>query len=133
MANLMDRGQASLVNWLKASGGRAVAYSRGTTSVALTVWVGSTKFAMAPRNPGGATVSWSDRDYLVAVADFQAALTAAGLTGPASLPQKGDRITDADSNGAAIVFELATPTGEPVWRYSDQTRQALRLHTKRVS
>jgi hypothetical protein len=139
MASMFDRAMTSLVTHMKASIGRQVQYtfSQITTSngsqtytalgtVTLTMWVGNTKFALDPKSPGGARVQFGDRDYLVAVADFLAAV------GANATPVKGDRIQDVDNNGNTIVYELSTPTGEPVWRYSDQTRQVLRLHTKRA-
>lgn len=123
----MDRGAAALVRRMKLSAGREVVYSRGATLRAdLTAWVGNTLFARRTDEPG-ASVVWGDRDYLIPVADLTAALGGQAVR----LPQKGDRIAET-IDGTECVFELMTPTGEPVWRYADQTRQVFRLHTKRV-
>lgn len=108
---------------MKQSAGRTVTYTRGAQSVQLTAWVGNTLFARQTDEPG-ASVVWGERDYLFAVADLV-------LGGVAAVPMKGDRITET-IDGAALTFELMTPTGEPVWRYADQTRQVARVHTKRV-
>lgn len=137
MGSLFDRAVASLVTHMKSSIGRQVQYTYGqiTTSngsqtytalgtVTLTMWVGDTKFVVDPKKPG-ASVQSNRRDYLVAVADFQAAV------GAGSTPVSGDQIQDVDNNGNKIVYALSLPPGEPVWRYSDQTRQVLRMHTKR--
>lgn len=121
---LMQRGAEALIRRMKASAGVSVTYRRGGASAALTPWVGRTQFAREPTEPGGAAVVWGDRDYLLAVAD----LTAAGF----GLPQIGDRLTETIA-GTEMTFEVVTPdTGEPEWRYSDQTRLIYRLHVKRV-
>jgi len=122
---LMARGATALVTRMKAAAGVSVTYTRGASSAALTPWVGRTLFARQPTDPGGAAAVWGDRDYLLAAAD----LTAAGF----GLPQKGDRLTETLA-GAPVTFEVVTPdTGEPAWRYADQTRLIYRLHVKRVS
>jgi hypothetical protein len=132
----MDRGQSSLVKWMKMSAGRQVTYTWGSISfnssppytpianAVLTTWVGNTLFALNEQD--GAAVIHGDRDYLVSVADFQAAF------GAGTVPVKGDQIADVDTNGQPITYEAQTPTNEPVWRYSDQTRQSFRIHMKRV-
>jgi hypothetical protein len=142
--NRYDTGQLAQMNRIKATDGRTVTYAYGTlsngvyTPVGTAVfsitavagnqgmWVGRTMFSRSPHGPGAATVAWGDRDYLCSVADFLA------LVGANALPVRGDRITDTDKDGVTMVFELQTPTGEPVWRYSDQTMQTFRLHCKRV-
>lgn len=118
---LMSRGAAALVRRKKQADGVAVTYTRGATVVTLTVWVGRTAFSRLGTEPGPALV-WGDRDYLVAAAD----LVAAGLTEP----RKGDRVTEA----GAGTFEVVPPdTGEPAFRFSDQTRLVYRLHVKRAT
>ncbi len=125
MSTLMSRGADALVRRMKAAAGVSVTYTRGVTSAALTPWVGRTLFARQPTDPGGAAAVWGDRDYLLAVADLAAAGFAA--------PQKGDRLTETIA-GTPVTFEVTTPdTGEPAWRYADQTRAIYRLHVKRVS
>lgn len=123
--SLLDAGMSLLTAGLKAAFGRTVTYTRGAASATVTPWVGRTLFAREPQEPGGAAVVWGDRDYLLPVAD----LATAGF----ALPARGDRITEV-VNGVTAVFEVIQPdTGEPEWRYSDQTRQVYRLHTKRVN
>ncbi len=122
----MDRGAAVLVARMKQAAGRTVTYARksGGATVSLTAWVGNTLYARQTDEPG-ASVVYGERDYFVAAADLVQG-------GTAFLPQRGDQVTET-IDGAAVTFELSTPTGEPVWRYSDQTRQVLRLHCKRAS
>lgn len=116
---LLSRGQAMLNRALKASDGVAVTYARGGQSVALTARVGRTLFAGLTES---VAVQWGDRDYLI-----EAALLVLG--GVPTTPQRGDRITET---AAGLVFEAASPeSGEPCWRYSDQTRTLYRVHAKR--
>lgn len=122
---LLDDGQAALIRRMKAAYGRTVNYTRGAVANQVVAWLGRTLFARSASEPGGATASWGDRDYLVAVAD----LAAAGVSGG---PQLGDRVTETIA-GAAVTFEVMTPdTQEPAVRYSDATRTVWRIHTKRV-
>lgn len=111
---------------MQVSAGRTVTYTRKSdaATVALTAWVGNTLYALEKSEPG-ATRVWGERDYFLAVADL--VIASATFT-----PARGDRITET-INGTATTFELSTPTGEPAWRYSDQTRQIYRLHCKRVA
>lgn len=121
MPTLAERGAAALIRRAKQTNGVAVTYTRGATAVPLTAVRGLTT-ATSQELPGRVEVS--DRDYLLAVAD----LVAAGLFPPAI----GDRVAEA-INGAAKTFEAMTPeTGEPVWRYCNELRGAVRLHTKAV-
>lgn len=121
---LMDRGAAALIRRMKESAGRTVTYTRliGGT-ITLTAWVGNTLYSRTTEEPG-ASVVWGDRDYFCAVADL-------AVSGVAFDPAEGDRVTET-IDGVPVTFELQTPTGEPPYRYSDQTRQIWRLHCKRV-
>lgn len=126
---LLQDGQAMLTQTLAAAAGVSVVYSRTvngvTVSTTLTAWVGRTLFA-GSNDTNGARVEWGERDYLIPVASLK-------LNGVAVIPQKQtDRITET-INGTPVVFELQTPTGEPVWRFSDQYRTLYRVHCKRVS
>ena len=122
--SLTDRGAAALVRRMKLSAGRPVTYTRGPAAATLTAWVGNTLFARR-LDESGAAAAWGERDYLIAVADLQAANLFP--------PQRGDRLAEA-VNGEPVIFELVAPfNDEPPWRYSDQTRQVVRLHTKRVA
>lgn len=119
---LLDRGQAALNRRQKQAAGRVVTYSRGTEAVTLTAWIGSTAYTRTTDDPG-ASVVWSDRDYLFAAADLR-------IGGRQVTPEKDDRITEV-VDGAEVVFEVSTAPGEPPYRFSDQTRTTYRVHTKR--
>ncbi len=126
MGRLRD-GQAALVSRMQATAtsGEAVTYTRkvgGTVDLTGKAWVGRTVFSRTGQDVGAAAVVYGDRDYLIPVADL-------ALSGTAFEPARGDRITET-VNGAALVFEIVTPAGEPEWRHSDQTKTVFRVHTK---
>lgn len=129
---LMARGQAALVRRKASSdaGPTAITYSRGADSVNLeTAWPAVSLYQRESAEPGQ-SITWSERDYLIPVEDLT-------LSGSPITPQRGDRISDPNIpdpvTGDATVFELLTPNGEPVWRFSDQHgRTVYRVHTKRV-
>lgn len=121
--SLRSRGSAALTRRLQQSDGVTVTYTRGAESATLTAWVGSTLFARTLDEPGASVVR-GERDYLIPVASL--------VLGGSTTPQKGDRITET-IGGAAVTFELQTPTGEPAWRYSDADRARYRVHMKKVS
>lgn len=91
----------------------------------LTAWVGRTLYARDADEPAAATRIWGDRDYLFKVEDLV-------LAGAKVTPREGDLVVETIA-GVACTFELATPTGEPVWRWSDPTRTLLRVHCKRFT
>jgi hypothetical protein len=126
--SLMTRGIAALVRRQQqaAVSGNPVTYSRGAETVDLTnkAWTGRTLFAREPKEAGGATVVWGERDYLVPAADLV-------LNGRATEPARGDRVTET-VGGVALVFEVMALPGEPEWRYADANRSVYRLHCKRV-
>lgn len=122
--SLLTSGQAALITRQQAAAvsGNTLTYRRGNTTVDLTnkAWTGRTVFAS--NLEGGARIEFGDRDYLIPVAN----LTALGE------PTTGDRISETIGS-TVCTFEVMTPdTGEPSWRYSDQTRTVYRVHTKQV-
>jgi hypothetical protein len=83
------------------------------------VWVGRTAFAS--NDVGKARVQWGDRDYLILAAALPAGL------GP---PFEGDALLET-VNGVPCRFEVLQPdTGEPPWRWADESRTVYRLHVK---
>ena len=125
---LLQRGQAMLNRTLVADAGVSIVYARTvtdvTTTATLVAWVGRTLFA-GQTSQNAARAEWGERDYLIPVA----ALVIGGV--PVTPQKNTDRITET-INGVPVVFELQTPTGEPVWRFADQFRTLYRVHCKRV-
>jgi hypothetical protein len=71
----------------------------------------------------GAIVKVRSRDYLIPAANLK-------LDGAQVTPQRGDTIEEIVGN-AVHVHEALRPDGDgDVWRYSDQGRSRIRVHTK---
>lgn len=129
---LLQRAPAWLRTQVSASGGRLVTYSRTDDverglvagSVSLIATPGDYLFAVSA-SLDKARVEWADRDYLI-----EAALLI--LNGARVEPEKGDRVTET-IDGTVCVYELSTPTNEPVWRWADTEHVTLRVHCKRVA
>ena len=123
---LLGDGQAALIAMMKAANGRTITYTRGATSWTFTAWPGATNYVRETKD--GTSVTWMERDYLFATADF----LAAGGQWP---PMLGDRITDPNTidpkTGQASVFELQPTANAPVWQYIDFDRTEARVHSKR--
>lgn len=123
--SLISRGMSMLTRVLGQAAGTSVTVSRsGQTPLSLTAWVGRTVFAQQPEGFGGPAVVFGERDYLVPVSQH----VFGGVQVP---PQEGDQWAETIA-GVACLFEVFAPGGEPCWRFSDQTRQVYRVHTKRV-
>lgn len=128
--SLRSRGSAALTRRQGQANAVTITYTRGAESVTIAAdepgaaWVGNTLFARVVDEPGAA-VLWGERDYIIPAASLV-------IGGELTRPQKGDRIAET-IDGAELVFELQTPTGEPAWRYSDADRQRYRVHMKKVS
>lgn len=97
-----------------------VTYGRGDASVELMATVGRTEFEV--RDDYGVLEKTESRDYLVRAEDLI-------LDGVEVLPERGDEIREAEG-GKVFVYEVMAPGREPHWRYSDQYRETLRIHTK---
>lgn len=122
---LLARGLDLLVRTLEGAAAvdGGVVYSRGAEAIELTAWVGRLEFRRTPQEQ--TAVLAGQRDYLFAAADLR-------LGGGVATPKKGDRITER-VDGQDLVYEISAPADEPVWRYSDQSRRIIRVHTKRVT
>jgi hypothetical protein len=101
---------------------RTVIYQRGSMSVEVPATVGRTEFETVDEH--GLVVRTESRDFLV-LADHLV------LDGERALPKPGDRISEPSGN-LEFVYEVMAPAGEPVYRYSDPYRKALRIHTKLI-
>jgi len=104
---------------------RTVTYQRGSASVAVLVTIGRTVYEV-DRGHDAIQDEVDVRDYIVRAADLI-------LSSEAVLPEAGDRILEVDG-GKLFTYEVLSPPGsEPPWRYSDQYRISLRIHTKLVT
>lgn len=119
---LLSRGMALLNRLEQVAAGVDVTYARGAQTLDVTAVVGRTAYAQTAPSPGGASLVYGDRDYLILAADLTL-----------GEPAEGDRVTET-IEGVACVFECMKPdTGEPAYRYSDATRTVWRIHVKQVA
>lgn len=121
--NLHSRGQR-LLNRTTASDagtGVVVTYTRTSTARTLTATpMREQEDGVAVPNPGTRSAD-RQREYVIVYAD----LTAHGF----NAPQEGDRITEI-INGVSVVFEAVRNRTEPCWKWADQQRSRVIVHTR---
>ena len=83
----------------------------GTVETEIQAVRGRTLFRA--ENEYGVTVRVTSADFIVSALEFE--------------PLKGDEIICS-----GVRFELLAPNNEPVWRWSDNGRTLMRLHTKEI-
>ena len=123
MNDLLAQGSAWLETQRTRFATRQATYQRGAASVELPATIGRTVFQTV--NDHSVIERTETRDYLILASHLV-------LNETASLPQRGDRIVEADG-GQTFIYEVLAPGKEPVWRYSDPYRQTLRVHTRHVA
>lgn len=123
MANKLRTGMDWLNRKLKQHAGESLVYSRGVHSVTLTAIPGKTLLQLND-DLGGVRVEWTDRDYLITASELI-------LNGSVTLPQRGDQIREVIGSQTKV-YEVTAPGPEPVWRWSDEGQQVLRVHTKEI-
>ena len=108
--------------WLEEQRGKyltvPVTYRRGSSSIAVPATVGKTVFKVL--DDYGRYQHIESRDYLINSAVLI-------IDGERVLPESGDEIIEDNH-----IYEVMAPNHEPEWRYSDSSRQCLRIHTKNV-
>ncbi len=123
MTDMLEQG----ASWLDAQRHqhmtRSVSYARGASTVEVQATIGRTVFEQADEY--GIVTKTESRDYLIRRADLV-------LDGQATLPKRGDQIRETDGE-TTFVYEVLSPGDEPVFRYSDPYRKALRIHTKHIA
>lgn len=121
MGDMLQSGTTWLEGQRDAHLSHDVTYSRGADEVTLSATVGRSDFET--HTEFGIETAEA-RDYLVLAADLV-------LAGSAVEPVRGDQITET-IGGVEHVFEVRAPGGAPPWRWSDQNRLTMRIHTKYV-
>lgn len=123
MADMLEDGARWLEQQRTAHMARSVVYHRGSDSVELAATVGKTVREVG--REFGVRDRWESRDYIVLASDLV-------LGGSPITPVPGDRVLE-ETASTRFVYEVLTPPGnEPCWRYSDNYRISLRIHTKLV-
>ena len=120
MAGFLADAIAELNDTLDDAVGVSVTYSRGATSATLIATVGETVFESD--NEFG-VLRIETRDYIVT----RSRLDAAGF----GEPERGDRITETQGDDV-VTHEVLDRQGMMPFRYCDQSRKRIRIHTTRV-
>ncbi len=123
MADMLEQGASWLDDQRHQHMTRSVSYARGSSTVEVQATVGRTVFEQADEY--GIVHKTESRDYLIRTADLE-------LDGQVTLPKHGDQIRETDGT-STFVYEVLSPGDEPVFRYSDPYRKALRIHTKHIA
>ena len=115
MATVVEQAVIAAYNAARRLAGVSLTYTRGANSVVVTAIPGRSTQTV---EVGDTINEVQTRDYLILASELI-------LSGAETTPQRGDTITVGLS-----VLDLLSVSGEPVWRYSDQTRQVIRIHAK---
>lgn len=126
MASLLQRGAEWLAGKLKdtAIAGESITYTRGGDSVTLTATPGKSLLRVMDSS-GNSVVEWTDADWLISAADLI-------LAGSTTLPERGDIITRT-KGGTVYTYEVRPVESEGAWRWSDENRTIMRVHTKEIA
>lgn len=123
MSNLLGTAAAWLEGKRKKFATIDVTYRRGEDSVEVKATVGRTTFEQD--NADGIILRNEARDYLITAADLI-------LDGDTVLPAIGDRIEET-SGDITFIYEVLPIGSQQCWRYSDEYRLTLRIHTKLIA
>ena len=123
MADMLESGASWLDDQRHQHMTRTVSYVRGSSTVEVQATIGRTVFEQT--DEFGIVTKTESRDYLIRTADLV-------LDGQQTLPKRGDQIRETDGT-TTFVYEVLSPGDEPVFRYSDPYRKALRIHTKHIA
>jgi hypothetical protein len=118
--DLLDTGLSWLEDQRKKYMSRTVTYQRGNNTVDVQATIGRTIFRTD--DGYGAAVRTESRDFLITAADLV-------IDGAAVLPERGDQIRET-VDAQVFIYEVLAPGDEQHFRYSDQYRRTLRIHTK---
>jgi hypothetical protein len=99
-------------------GGVKIIFRRDTDDVPLVATIGRSNWQL--ENSAGGLMVLESRDFLVDVECLK-------LRGELIVPQRHDVILEDD-----LVYAVLDDSNIPAWRYSDQFRQQIRIHTKLV-
>lgn len=110
---------------LQAHAAGAVTYSRGANTVTLRAAPGRTLYER--ETAAGIIETVESKDFLFKTSELI-------LGGSQTLPQRGDKLTESDTEtGKVYTYEVTGPGTEAVYRFADPMRRVIRLHTKQVS
>lgn len=122
MANMLREGSSFLAQAQKAHASSPVTFKRDEDTVDVQAVIGRTEFQF--QDSDGNTVTFQSRDYLILTADLV-------LGGNEVTPRAGDKILEV-AGTTTFTYEVQSPDGGDVWKYSDPFRQVRRIHTKLI-
>jgi len=122
MADLLQRSSDWLEGMREKHRAIQAEYRRGAEAISVPATVGRTVFQVSREY--GLFERHESRDYLVSAEHLV-------LAGSAALPQRGDVIRETDG-ARTYEYEVMAPGSEPCWRWSDDYRRTLRIHTKLI-
>lgn len=126
VTDLLETGASFLEAARHEHMARTVVYSRGDASVSIRATIGRSYFDLDDHR--GSVIRSESRDYIVRSEDLT-------ISGEPAVPQVGDRITDV-VDGTPLIYEVFAPGpsggGEPHYRYTDNYRISIRIHTKHI-
>ena len=122
MTDLLEQGVDWLTHQRHAHMTRTITYQRDVASCELAATIGDSEFEQVDDH--NIVHKLESRDFLIRTADLI-------LGGSQTLPQAGDRVRETVES-QVFVYEVMGPGGEPPYRYSDQYRKTLRIHTKHI-
>ena len=125
MANLMKAGAEALAKAFRDFVSEPVTIKDGaqqTDGVLATV---SKSFFEDDEGGSGILNRWETCDFLIHAADYK-------IAGVVTLPKEGHQIIRT-VGGVTVTYEVGNHRDRPVWRYQDNFRVRLRVHTKQVS
>ncbi len=123
MTNMMKAGAQLRNRAFKTNMSVAITYTRGANSVSLSATPGQTVFEVT--EPDGAMVERQTRDFIFPAADLV-------IAGSVVLPEVGDVITETDGS-TTYVHEVRAPASERCYKFGDDCRVTLRVHTQQTS
>ena len=113
---IAQRGAAWMAGKLEAVSGQAVKYRRGTADVELTAV--PARRTSEDYGADGSLIVSTNHDWLLDKARLV-------IDGEAIEPRRGDLIITADGQ----TFVVVPAEAENCWRWTDQYRQRIRVHT----
>ncbi len=123
MSTLFQRASSFLSRTLPSVAGGNVIIKRGDSQAWTVATWGRSEFQVD--TPSSVQVMHTDRDFLIAAADYL-------LDGQRATPQKGDRITVVEDGATdQEIYEVCAPAGTDVFRFSDPEGNRLRIYTAR--
>lgn len=117
MPNMLETAMSWFDSQRKAHMASTVTYRRGADTFEIQASAARSTFEQTDEQ-GVVLRELATKDWIVSAADML-------IDAVAIEPRSGDRITDA----GGITYQVTSVGGEPPWRWSDEFRNMMRIHT----